>query len=379
MIARGIIRLLAAVLEDPASRKPHPEDVRRILLVETTRFGDLMAALGTYRRFTHTFPNATITLAIHPAHASVLRAIGVDCEVVSFPWPEDPMACINAILALHERTFDHACSMSPSTKNSFLALLAPAGIHSGYLDGNASMAPHREVLALDSTCPSIDPELIPYHTNLYHRATAVADLIGCEMEPYRTFQISPALSQRWASFASGRDISLLNPIVVVHPFAGWTYREWPSAHVDGFIELLRDACPDTRVVVLGTPRDIARVYPDGFTRRPEVSTVGTLDWSQSALLIAHATVFIGTDSGPLHLAAALGTPFLGLYGPASPALTGPPLGVGKGLFADTECSPCDQRACIVPDHPCMHRHNPSSIFEAVAPYLLRTTSMVADG
>jgi ADP-heptose:LPS heptosyltransferase len=379
MIARGIIRILASVLDDPASRKPHPEDVRRILLVETTRFGDLMAALSTYRRFSRTFPNAAITLLIHPAHASVLRAIGIGCDVIAFPWPDDPFACITAMLDLHDRRFDYACSMSPSTKNSFLALYAAADIHAGYLDGNATMTPHREVLAIDSTCPAVGPELIPYDTNLYDRAMAVADQLGCVMEPYKTFQLPASFSAQWPSFASRAGLDPVNPIVVLHPFAGWEYRTWPPAQVDGFIEMLRDACPEAQVVVLGTPRDIAGAYPLGSAQRPEVCRMGTTDWSRTALVIAHAAVFIGTDSGPLHLAAALGTPFLGLYGPAPPDLTGPPVGVGKGLFADMECSPCDQRTCVVPGHPCMHRHKASAIFEAVAPYLLRTTSMVADG
>ena len=379
MIARGIIRSLLTALEDPASRKPPPEDVRRILLIETTRFGDLMAALSTYRRFAATFPNAEITILIHPAHASVLAALGMTCTILPFPWPGDPFACITTLLELHDRRFDYACSMSPSTKNSFLALYAPADIHAGYLDGNASLTPHREVLALDSTCPGLDTELIPFDTNLYERAMAVADQVGCVMEPFKTFRIDASLLAQWPSFASRAGLDTSRPIVVIHPFAAWEYRAWPDAQVDAFIEVLRDACPEAQVVVLGTPSDLARAYPDGFARRPEVWVLGTTDWTRSALLMAQASVFIGTDSGPLHLAAALGTPFLGLYGPASPDQTGPPVGVGKGLFTKMECSPCDQRVCVVPDASCMTRHTTSSVFEAVAPYLLRTTSMVADG
>ena len=379
MIARGIIRLLASALEDPSSRKPHPEDVRRILLVETTRFGDLMAALSTYRRFARTFPGAEITLLIHPAHASVLAALGIPCTVLTFPWPGDPMGCLPAFFSLHERTFDYACSMSPSRKNSLLALLASARIHAGYLDGNTSLAPHREVLALDSTCPEIDPELIPYSTNLYDRAMAVADQLGCVMEPFRTLHPDPFLLERWPSFASRTGLDTRRPLAVIHPFAVWEYRAWPLQQVDAFIELVRDACPETQILVLGTPEEIARAYPQGATHRPDVWLFGTADWQQSALLIAHATVFIGTDSGPLHLAAALGTPFLGLYGPAPPAMTGPRVGRGKGLFADVECSPCDQRTCTTRGTPCMQRHTASAIFESVAPFLLRTASMVADG
>jgi heptosyltransferase I len=379
MIARGIIRLLASALEDPSSRKPHPEDVRRILLVETTRFGDLMSALSTYRRFARTFPRADITLLIHPSHASVLPALGISCTVVPFPWPADPMGCLTALLSLHERTYDYACSMSPSRKNSLLALLAAARIHCGYLDGNTSLTPHREVLALDSTSPDIDPELIPYSTNLYDRSMAVADQIGCVMEPFKTFRLDPQLQGRWFAFTSRAGLDTMRPIVVLHPFALWEFRAWPAAQVDAFIEVLRDASPEAQVVVLGTPADIARAYPQGDGRRPEVWTIGTTDWQQSALLIANATVFIGTDSGPLHLAAALGTPFLGLYGPAPPDMTGPRVGIGKGLFPDVECSPCDQRTCVVPNAPCMRRHTTSSVFESIAPFLLRTVSMVADG
>ena len=70
-------------------------------------------------------------------------------------------------------------------------------------------------------------------------------------------------------------------------------------------------------------------------------------------LLKHARVYVGTDSGPLHLAAALNVAVVGLFGPAEPRFTAPVVPSASFIFRQVECSPCNQRACVRSNNPCM--------------------------
>jgi ADP-heptose:LPS heptosyltransferase len=89
-----------------------------------------------------------------------------------------------------------------------------------------------------------------------------------------------------------------------------------------------------------------------------------------AKIIAGAKLFIGSDSGPLHLAAAVGTPSVGLFGPASPEITGPLVTMNSYLYKKVECSPCNQKDCVRKWNPCISLISVDEVFEAVNRFLL---------
>lgn len=366
-------------MEDAACRKPDPEDVRRILLVETTRFGDLMAALSTLDRFTATFPRARCTLLIHTSHASIIPALDIPCDVIPFPWPEDPVDCLGTLLDLHERRFDLAFCMSPSRKNAWLTLLSAACVRSGYLFSEPSLTPHLQTLTLSSTCRGVAEAAVPAGANLYKRATQVADQLDCVGIPSRPFRLDARLEKGWAGQARELGIVPGDPFVVAHPFATWEYRAWPQPALEEFSRMLREGFPEVRLVILGTPEDLAGLRMKDGPRGAGPAMCAARDWARTALLLAHATLFIGTDSGPLHLAAALGTTCIGLYGPASPEHTAPPAAGGRMMYTHFPCSPCDQRGCIRPDDPCMRHHTPEDVFRTAATMLTHRSPVAAHG
>jgi len=84
--------------------------------------------------------------------------------------------------------------------------------------------------------------------------------------------------------------------------------------------------------------------------------IGHADLIEMANVIARADLFIGCDSGPIHLATFLGVRSIGLYGPAAPELTRPVWSnsvMFRGLYHPVDCSPCDQRRCVRPGATCM--------------------------
>ena len=85
------------------------------------------------------------------------------------------------------------------------------------------------------------------------------------------------------------------------------------------------------------------------------STVGKLSIRELAALLSRASIYIGNDSGPLHLAALSGVTCIGLFGPAPPVVFYPVGKITEVIHHVLECNPCDQIHCMHPEWPCIQR------------------------
>lgn len=103
-----------------------------------------------------------------------------------------------------------------------------------------------------------------------------------------------------------------------------------------------------------------------------ISLVGRLNLMEIGELIAHASLFIGPDSGPMHIAASTSTPIVAYFGPTLPAVFSPWRRVGSRtsiLEKNLPCRPCKQRKCITKDYRCLRDITPGEVFAACRPYL----------
>ncbi|MCD4527373.1 glycosyltransferase family 9 protein [Nocardioides sp. cx-173] len=154
------------------------------------------------------------------------------------------------------------------------------------------------------------------------------------------------------------------PYVVLHPGTSVPARAWPP---DRFRETCRRLVDDGhRVVVTGAPGE------RGLTARVAGAS-GALDLGGRtnlvglASVLAHARAVVVGNTGPAHLAAAVGTPVVSLFAPTVPAVRWAPYGVPRVLLGD-QTAPCrDSRAtaCPVPGHPCLASVTPDDVLSAV--------------
>jgi ADP-heptose:LPS heptosyltransferase len=151
--------------------------------------------------------------------------------------------------------------------------------------------------------------------------------------------------------------------VVVHPGASVPAREWPAQHCAQAVRAL--AAAGHRVVVTGSTRErrlTAEVAGD-----TGVDLGGRTDLCTLAAVLDGACVVVAGNTGPAHLAAAVGTPVVSLFAPVVPAARWAPYGVPTVLLGDQH-APCrDSRArhCPVPGHPCLAGVDPTEVVEAV--------------
>lgn len=160
-------------------------------------------------------------------------------------------------------------------------------------------------------------------------------------------------------------VAALKPYVVVHPGASVPARAWSPERYRQLINLL--AAEGRRVVVTGAPGErmlTARVTPS----RPGVLDLGgRTPWPVLAEVLAGAETVVVGNTGPAHLAAAVGTPVVSLFAPVVPAARWRPWGVRHLLLGRQEaaCAGSRARVCPFPGHPCLDGVSAEQVAEAV--------------
>jgi ADP-heptose:LPS heptosyltransferase len=151
--------------------------------------------------------------------------------------------------------------------------------------------------------------------------------------------------------------------VVLHPGASVPARAWPAGHCAEAVEALTDA--GHRVLVTGGPAERELTAFVAGSRGVDLGGSTTLA-EMAALLDGAAAVVVG-NTGPAHLAAAVGTPVVSLFAPVVPAQRWAPYGVPTVLLGDQSaaCAGTRARACPVPGHPCLASVSPTDVVAAV--------------
>jgi heptosyltransferase-3 len=137
--------------------------------------------------------------------------------------------------------------------------------------------------------------------------------------------------------------------LVVHPGSRWAYKTWPAERMARLIAAL--LARGDSVVLTGAPDGAERAYADvvlqtlGPAASQLTNLVGRLNLRELAAWIAAARALIGVDSVPMHMAAALQTPVVALFGPSNPVEWGPWRVPHRLVAADLPCRPCGMMGC----------------------------------
>ncbi len=152
------------------------------------------------------------------------------------------------------------------------------------------------------------------------------------------------------------------PILAVHLGAGTAAKRWPVRHWNSLIgRFLNDGW---RVIMVGGPEDVAtaaEITPHSRLR----DWTGSLAITETSALLERADFFIGSDSGPAHIAASAGVPAVVLFsGTNRPAQWRPWSRRIMIIRKRVPCRPCHQKTCPLADHPCMTGITPDRVFRA---------------
>jgi ADP-heptose:LPS heptosyltransferase len=157
----------------------------------------------------------------------------------------------------------------------------------------------------------------------------------------------------------------VRPYVVVHPGASVRARAWPEERHAELLELLAER--GGNVVVTGASSET--MLTGRICGRPDPRIIdlgGLTDLRSLAATIARAEAIVVSNTGPAHLAAAVGTPVVSIYAPTVPSVRWRPWGVPYRLIErDVACAGCRARECPIPGHPCMEQISAAEVVQAL--------------
>ena len=134
------------------------------------------------------------------------------------------------------------------------------------------------------------------------------------------------------------------PLVLLAPLTTWPTKCWPLERYAALGNAL--AQHGCRVIVIGSgkERDAVEALAAQMEPRP-LTAAGTLSFRQMAALVDQSALVVSGDTGPMHVASALGVPQVALFGPTSPKWYGPRSPHAVSLLHPVPCGPCDQKFC----------------------------------
>jgi ADP-heptose:LPS heptosyltransferase len=351
-IHRTLVALLSSI------RPVHAIDPAQIGCIELSRMGDVLAMLPALRLLRASFPSSKITVVVQQSYAEFLRRLAIVDEVIGI----GNRSIHQTVHILRDRNVTLTCSMSPATTNACCALLgARAAI--GYLGPPLTLPGILDRNAVTGIGAEIIRE--EFHMeNLYTRGVKICRSLGITDEPQSS---NITIDSDWENTSldvlRALDLTTHSDYIVLHPFAGWEFRAWPAERWRQMLEILIRATPN-ECVLISSKGERTRLETIAKENHRVRYAVG-LPMEHLAVLLKRSAGYIGNDSGPLHVAAALGVPTVGLFGPAAPKFTGPPGDHSAYLFRQLECSPCSQQRCVRPHNSCMMQLDTESVLDAI--------------
>ena len=172
-----------------------------------------------------------------------------------------------------------------------------------------------------------------------------------------------AVEARWNGFFSDLDEAPGAPVVGINPGGDRSLKRWDPARYSRVADRLAES-EGARIILLGGPFEtqVAGAIERGM-RYPADNLSGRLSLDDLACVISRLDLLVTNDSGPMHIAAAAGTPLVALFGPARPGQFGPCAAPGRSrlIWHEIDCRPCRQDRCPRPR--CLERITTEEVFE----------------
>jgi lipopolysaccharide heptosyltransferase II len=349
-------------------------DAERILAVRLDALGDVLMTTPALRALRHAHPGRHLTLLASPSGAAAAALVPDVDEVVVYeaPWMKatPPRASTRPELEMIERLrggrYDAGVIFTVYSQNPLPAalLLTLAGIP-------RRLAHCREnpYQLLTEWVAEPEPD-----RRLRHEVQRQLDLVaavGCVSDDVRlSLRVPPAARQRVADVLAHGGIDRSRPWAVIHPGSTAPSRRYPpeafAAAGRGLLgrgwQLVFTGTRDETAVVEAIRTDLGG---------PSQSLVGRLDLGELAALLELGPVLISNNTGPVHVAAAVGAPVVDLYALTNPQHT--PWGVPhRVLFHDVPCKYCYKSICPEGHHRCLRLVDPQSVVEAAGALLSET-------
>ncbi len=352
------------------------QTARRILCVRLDTLGDVLMTTPAIRALRQSLSQSHITLWTSPAGAEAARLVPeIDAvRVYEPPWMkatplrDDATYEFSELEWLRSQRFDAAVIFTVYSQNPLpVALLC-------YLAGISRRLAHcREnpYQLLTDWAPELEPQVLQRHE--VQRQLDLVETIGCVTKDTRlSIRVPQDARRRVVQRLQAHRIEPNRPCVVVHPGASAASRRYPPA---AFAEVVRRLVHEQglQLIFTGGAHEVALV--DEIRQAAEVSVpslVGQLTLAELAALLDSVDLLLSNNTGPVHVAAAVGTPIVDLYALTNPQHT-PWQAPHRVLSHDVPCKYCYKSVCPHEHGHCLSLIPPEDVVRAVLELLAETS------
>jgi heptosyltransferase-1 len=335
----------------------------KILILKPSSLGDVVQALPVLRLIKRHHPHSEIFWWIETGLAPLLENDADLAGLVHFNrrrWaePRNWARLFRTVRWARAQRFDWVIDLQCLARSAVFGWLANGQLSIGLDEPREGARGFYDVMAARS---SYDTHAVDW----YLRVLELIDVpIHWDFEwlPRRP-EIEKAVRHEWPVNASRW--------VVLQPGARWLNKRWP---VESFVELVRRSAaflPGFQFAILGGREDVAlgRTIAQAAPERC-LDLTGKLSLPEMLEWIRLSDLMISNDTGPMHVAAAMGKPLVALFGPTEPRRTGPYGQLNNVMQQKLWCVPCMRPRCINPRPlECLHRLTPSMVMERVQEHL----------
>jgi len=337
--------------------------VRRVLCIRLDNLGDVLMTTPALRALKHTLPGCRLTLMASTSGAAGARYMPEVDDVIRYaaPWMKstdraDPGADLAMARELRERRFDAAVIFTAYSQSPLPAAML---CHLAEIPLVLAHCHENPYHLLSDWIKDPEP-----HTTVRHEVRRQLELVaavGCTTSDERLGFTVPHDDAAWARrHLQAIGIDLKQPWLLLHPGATAASRRYPPSSWSAAANRLADElqCP---LVFSGGSSEAALI--DAIREdlaHPSYSLAGKLDLGRFAAVLAQAPVLISNNTGPVHLAAAVGTPVVDLYALTNPQHT-PWQVPSRVLYHDVPCSMCYKSVCPQGHHDCLAKVTPERV------------------
>jgi heptosyltransferase-3 len=329
--------------------KPLPrERIRRILAVKLKKIGDVVLTVPALRAIRESYPEAHLAVLVNGGTEAVLEGLGWIDEVIVFDrhWKRGPVwrraaRQIAFLQDVRRRNFDLVIQLTKGDRGAIAAIFSRAPLRAGVDPEGRGFPGKRFLFTHLAPAPHWQDHDVEYNL-------AIVRALGMETSNWALeMTYGPEDAAAVERLLAEAGVGVDSPLVHIHPACGWLFNCWTVEGMARLIDHLQAERGCTVVITCGSSkREQARCEQvlARTTTRP-VSLIGRTTLKQLAALSARATLFVSGDTAPMHIAAAVGTSVVAIFGPAGPFNTGP---WGRGHRVITKgyaCQPCGQDGC----------------------------------
>lgn len=336
---------------------------RKILILKPSSLGDVLQAIPVLRLLKLRFPEAQIDWWVDTASIALLqddpdlrrtipferKALGSGSGIRRF---------VQSLAAMRREHYDWVIDLQGLARSALVAWFANGALTVGVADPREGASAFYDVAV---PRPSPHCHAVEWYLKVLE-VLQVPVHEGFVWLPPRP-EISESIRNRWPIQS--------RKWVCVQPGARWWNKRWPIEHFEAVIRELSERRPEIGFAILGGANDadlgarLSLIAP-----RQTVNLTGQTTLSEMIEWLRSSSVMLTNDTGPMHAAAAMRMPVVGLFGPTDPRRTGPYGQQADSLRVSLPCSPCLKPRCSQPrPMECLYALTPATVVARIESHL----------